>query len=132
MVLGVEYKAIMDKTVRKSNIELLRIISMLMIIAYHLYIHGVRRIGLVSADLQNFLNDNVINKVFSMVFAPGGEIGVGLFFMITGYFLHSKTSGRVAKIFIRCVFYSLISILIILLNICMGGGYDINSSKCFR
>jgi len=33
-------KVINDKTLRQSNIELLRIISMIMIVAHHFSVHG--------------------------------------------------------------------------------------------
>jgi len=109
-------------TVRKSNFELLRIISMLMIIAYHLFIHGVVRNDYVTIESDFWIKDNVFNKIFSLFFFPGGEIGVGLFFMITGFFLYGKSKGHVSKVVIKSAFYAILSILLILLVWCIGSG----------
>ena len=112
----------MDANTRKTNFELLRIISMFMIITYHLFIHGIVRIGYVTLEPDFWMQKNVFNKIFALFFFPGGEVGVGLFFMITGYFLYEKKRGHISKIVLRCFFYALISIIIILLVQCIGGG----------
>lgn len=108
-------------TARKSNFELLRIFSMLIIIAYHLFIHGVVRNGYVTIESDFWIKENVFNKIFSLFFFPGGEIGVGLFFMITGFFLYGKSKGHVSKVVIKSAFYAILSILLILLVWCIGG-----------
>ena len=112
----------MNNRKRQSNFELLRIVSMLMIVAYHLYIHGVYRIGVVSFDTHTWFLENTVNKFFSLLFIPGGEIGVGIFFMLTGYFLCEKDSVHFSRVVIRAVFYSLISILISVAIIMYRGG----------
>ena len=83
------------KSKRNSNMELLRILAMLMIIAYHIFIHCV------DYQLTDFTNDNstwqyFANPVFikkllilSSV-SPMGQIGNGIFVLITGYFMANK------------------------------------------
>lgn len=61
---------------RRSGIELLRIISMLMIVAHHFAVHsdwGAAATG--------------FNSCLIGVFAAFGKVAVGIFFIITGYFL---------------------------------------------
>jgi len=107
---------------RQSNFEFLRIISMVMIVAYHLYIHGVYRIGLVSFDTHAWFLENTWNKFFSMLFVPGGEIGVGIFFMLTGYFLSEKDSTHFSRVVIHTVFYAVLSIVLSVSIILYNGG----------
>lgn len=74
---------------RNSNFELLRIISMLMIILHHFVVHSYYH---PIVNNTNFINDFVI-----FFFRSGGKLGVALFTMITGYFMvYSK--GNIKKI----------------------------------
>ena len=63
---------------RKTNIELLRIIAMLLIISFHCVIKG----GYIFKELN--LNSYIIN-----IFCFGGEIGVNIFFLIY-YFVYFR------------------------------------------
>lgn len=88
---------------RNSNIELLRIFSMLMIVAYH-------------AATNSILYDNNIlglgsiqNKLTISFLYPCGRIGVMLFFMITGYFLSEKRARNCTSLIIKTCFYSIIT-----------------------
>ncbi len=67
---------------RYHNIELLRILSMLLIVMHHYSVHG----GFV-------LDPNVIsiNKVIVQFLSSGGKIGVNCFVLITGYFMVKST-----------------------------------------
>lgn len=95
---------------RKTNIELLRIIAMLLIISFHCVIKG----GYIFKELN--LNSYII-KIFSF----GGEIGVNIFFLISGYFLVNKKSKfnltKLLKLIIEVEFYNIILLII---------GYRIN------
>lgn len=62
--------------VRKSNIELLRVISMLLIIAFHYSFKG-------GFSFKTFTTNELLIKTAYMF----GELGVNLFLLITGYFL---------------------------------------------
>lgn len=70
---------------RNPYIELLRIIAMLLIVACH-----------YSFGIVNSIEDKVwfeipyINRLFIVSFLSGGQIGVGIFFAITGYFMVYK------------------------------------------
>lgn len=60
---------------RKSNFELMRIVSMFLIVMHHYAIHG------------NFININNQTKVFLDIFSLGGKLGVNSFVILSGYFL---------------------------------------------
>lgn len=66
----------MEKIKRKSNIELLRIVSMFLIVSFH-YVY---KSGYVF-DKLNY--NSFIVKTFYFF----GELGVNLFLLITGYFM---------------------------------------------
>ena len=61
---------------RKTNFEILRILSMLMIIAHHIAVHS----GILKASYS--INNNIAH-----FFNVGGQIGVFIFVLISGYFL---------------------------------------------
>lgn len=62
---------------RQSNIELLRIISMLMIVTYHYVIHGYYE--LIGAT-------HLAEKIYFDAISMFGKIGVNLFVLISAYF----------------------------------------------
>ena len=63
----------MDK-VKSSNIEILRIVAMLMIIAHHYCVYGVFNYWHYNSTMILYLN-NVIVGIASM----GGKLGVDIF-----------------------------------------------------
>lgn len=89
---------------RDSRFELVRIISMIMIVAYHYTMYG------------NW-NKESFNTVKIQFFRPWGQVGVALFVMITGYFLANRKSGlnklwnRAKRIWIKTLIYSWIILL---------------------
>lgn len=90
------------KVVRQSNIELLRIIAMIAIIAHHFVVHGQFEFD---TDVVTF------NSVWTQFIRVGGKIGVNLFVLITGYFMYNTKKVKVDKILkliIQILFYSLI------------------------
>ena len=91
------------RSLRQSNIELLRIVSMLLIISFH-YVY---KSGYVF-DTLNF--NSFIVKVFWLF----GELGVNLFFLITGYFMvNGKFSfKKLIKICLEIEFYHWVCIII--------------------
>ena len=85
---------------RQSNIELLRIISMLMIIAHHVSVYS----GFWFSS-----NDVTAIKLWAQFIQMGGKIGVDIFVLISGYFMvtnpalnHKKT----VKLWLQIVSYS--------------------------
>ena len=91
-----------------SQFELMRIIAMLMIVAHHAVIKGVRNgeflpLGITPLDVPP------LNRVVSSLLVPGGPVGVGLFFMLTGYFLVGKTRiTGLRRILSEIVFYGMV------------------------
>lgn len=100
----------MNKKVRQSNFEILRILSMLMIIGHHLAFHGIQH-GLVDRNAYEAYNaGSLVNKIVVAFLNTGGQIGVALFFMITGYFHIRKKQPSILKVVLESVFYGMFSI----------------------
>ena len=86
---------------RYSNFELLRIISMIMIIAYHYSIKGQ---GGYISEMP------IANKMFVEEVSMFGKIGVNLFVLITGYFgIQSREIKIIKMLKLECqvLFFSL-------------------------
>lgn len=108
---------------RQSNIELLRIVAMLMIIGFHLAANGVLLCYDSSLDrLQTYSEGSIFNKVFNGLLMPGGHIGVGIFFAITGYFLVMASKINYTKIFVTVRFYAFLLSIVALS--CLLCGYS--------
>jgi len=74
---------------RKSNIELLRIVAMVMIIAHHIAIHSS----------FSFSTDSIsVNRLWVQFIQMGGKIGVDIFVLISGYFLTTSNSVKTSKV----------------------------------
>ncbi len=85
---------------RKSSLELLRILSMFLIVMHHYSVHGGFN-----------LNDQslTLNKVIVQILSLGGKLGVNIFVLITGYFL-IKSNFKLKKLLIllgQVYFYSI-------------------------
>ncbi|WP_374915557.1 acyltransferase [Weissella cibaria] len=94
--------------VRSSNFELLRIIAMLMIVLHHLMVHGVFK-GFDTTEVSG-------NQALALIFAAGGKVGVGLFIMITGYFLANKLKTNIpalVSLWLQVFFYSVVIFLLL-------------------
>ena len=108
----------MKNDIRHSNFELLRIVSMIMIIAHHFAVHGTLKIY-TDSPYTTFFGASTVCQTFACLLIPGGGVGVGLFFIITGYFVgrpeNKKTLESIAflrQILESVVFYAiLISVL---------------------
>lgn len=82
---------------RDSNIELLRIVSMMLIILFHFSVHGPWPAdGVLATDVA----------VGALAF--GGKLGVNCFVLITGYFMtrSSVRMASVARVVLETWFYS--------------------------
>lgn len=102
----------MIKEKRNTNIEILRIISMLMIIVSHYTVHN----GVTPSTLPLGINRYLL-EILEL-----GNIGVIIFVMITGFFnvtrIEKINVKKIIKIYFQVVFYSLgIYIVFILLGI---------------
>ena len=86
---------------REGNIELLRIVCMLLIVAHHMAYHG-------SAMRSSVWG----NKVLGYLLFSGGQTGVNCFVMITGYCLASFRARRFFATLLETAFYSVGLILL--------------------
>ena len=98
----------MDK-VKSSNIEILRIVAMLMIVAHHYCYFGIFRYWHDNSTIISYLN-NVIVGIVSM----GGKLGVDIFVLITGYFMIVSNCKftKVVKLYLTTLLYSLLLLII--------------------
>ena len=89
---------------RESNMELLRIVAILLIIVFHISYHCIYT-QLTSAESIALLNNGIFNYpyiykrlfILALIF-PLGQVGNSLFMLITGYFMISKKSIDITKI----------------------------------
>ena len=93
----------MQSTKRSSNLELYRIITMLLIVAHHYVVCS----GLLNVMEQNYTSPI---SVFYYLFGMWGKTGINCFLMITGYFMcQSKiTLRKFLKLYFEVVFYGLV------------------------
>lgn len=112
-----------ERKQRDSNIELLRIVSMMMIVVHHFVAHGVMNYTDSSRCFKVWEQGSAINRFLSCLAFPGGEVGVGIFFIITGYFYIKRDKADFSKIIIETSFYSiLLSALSLILYFANLGG----------
>lgn len=78
---------------RDSNIELLRIFSMILIVAHHFSLHGV-----LKEFPENPLANQSVTSFLAQVIQSGGKAGVTLFIIISGYFM-VQSNMKVKKYF---------------------------------
>lgn len=92
---------------RQSNIELLRIIAMIFIILYHMYLHE-----------ETMFTGSTPKTIFATLLSGLGLIGVNIFILITGYFQIEQNfkAKKIASIWLQTVFYS--TIIMVALRCC--------------
>lgn len=91
---------------RQSNFELLRIVAMAMIVVSHCIYFGVMNVG--GGDAYRLWNTGGdLFKILSSSLILG-NIGVGIFFMISGYFLAHKTQISIKKVCAITIFYAVV------------------------
>lgn len=102
------------KKIRESNIEILRIIAMLLIIASH-YSGWI---------MPEFPTEAIsFNRIFNQILCTGGGIGNILFFLIAGYFFGNFSKKKLFILWLEIIFYSVGGFLIS--HIIMGGNLSI-------
>lgn len=103
--------------VRNTNIEWLRIIAMFLIVFSHFSCHGYSEMGGVKI-ITNVFNLSYLKLTFT------GNLGTGLFMIITGYFLCTSSkvkTSRLLSVVIQVFTYSLLCYIIY--TIMYGGGH---------
>lgn len=108
------FSVMSKKNYRQSNFELLRIISMLLIISSHYAIHG-------KIDMVNMLFST--NKELLLFLSYGGKLGVNLFLLISGFFLIDK-KFKILQLLKLCI---VTSFFYILFEIIIGGNYYVST-----
>ena len=95
-------------TQRNSNLELFRIVCMLMIVAHHYVVCS----GLTSegGPLSSSVGVFSLNTLFLRLFGMWGKVGINCFLMITGYFMcQSKiTIRKWLKLLLEVYFYNVV------------------------
>lgn len=87
---------------RNSNLELLRIMAMLAIIAHHYVVNS----DIVSLALEA-LN---ANSMLTLIFGGGGKTAINCFVLITGYFMCKSniTAKKFVKLVAEIMFYKIV------------------------
>ncbi len=113
----------MEKRIRNSNMELLRILAMLMIVIYHISFHAVRSqlvdIEYISKFSNSFFCTPHFFKRLFLIEAvmPFGIVANAFFFLISGYFMVEKGKnidlGKISKKLLLQVSYAAIVLTVI-------------------
>lgn len=98
-----------ETNVRTSNIELYRIVCMLVIVAHH-YV--------VNSGLKGLMEDNASNvsSLYLWIFGMWGKTGINCFLMITGYYMCKSqiTIRKFLKLILQIYLYNIVIYLIFL------------------
>lgn len=107
------------KEVRSSNLELFRVIVMLLIVAHHY----VANSGLMDLIYES---PTSINAIFLLLFGAWGKTGINCFALITGYFMCKSqiTLKKYVKLLLEIYLYRVLIYLCFLLT-----GYESFSLK---
>lgn len=92
---------------RNTSFELMRIIAMLMVCAYHWQLHGNN--DMIPRSLLS------ANQIISFIFGSWGVLGVNLFFLLSFYFLIKKnniTYSKYIKLAIKVSFFGTVTYII--------------------
>lgn len=109
-ILNSKFKknSLVSQNQRESNLELLRIVCMLLIVAHHCVVHG----GAINMRYS-------FNKLFSYVFLPAEKICFVAFIAMSTWFLVDSKfkSARFLKIWLQTFFYS---VVVTIVAVCLG------------
>ena len=105
-----ENNALAPKT-RSSNLELFRIITMLIIVAHHYVVNS----GLMPVIWDNYPSTK---SLFLLLFGWGGKTGINCFVLITGYFMCTSNISlrKFLKLFLAYYLYKVIFFSIFVLS----------------
>lgn len=102
------------KSERSSNLELFRIIVMLLIVAHHYVVNS----GLTVVDGPIFADPLSFKSIFLLLFGMWGKTGINCFVLITGYFMCTSniTLKKFLKLLLEIYFYRIIFYIIFLVS----------------
>ena len=108
-----EEVAVIQKKPRSSNLELYRIVCMLMIIAHHYVVSS--GLNLVGAPIMS--NPDSAKSIYLVLFGAWGKVGINCFLMITGYFMCKSqiTIRKFLKLLLQIYFYKIVIYIIFLI-----------------
>ena len=118
------YIIIEIKQQRSSNIELYRIIVMLLIVAHHYVVNSGLTYGVINYQ------PTAIRSIFMYIFGAWGKTAINCFVMITGYFMCKADISiiKFIKLLFEIVFYKLIFYIVFLVY----GYYDFSFQNFFH
>lgn len=101
------------KKERNSNLELYRIVVMLLIVAHHF----VANSGLLSEGGPIFRDPFSAKSIFLLIFGAWGKTGINCFVLITGYFMCEShiTLKKFLKLVLEVYFYKIVIFLVFLI-----------------
>ncbi|MDY4693990.1 MAG: acyltransferase family protein [Blautia sp.] len=92
---------------RDSNIELLRIITMILIVGHHYVFHGLYN-SMITGGVTNLWSNGGTGRAIASLLYPGGRVGNYIFFMLSGYFLINRTESiKIRKVINIVIFYGI-------------------------
>lgn len=99
----------MQKQIKQSNIELLRIVAMLMIVLHHFCVHGIFPYWHNNSTTLDYINNVIVS-----IFYCGGKLGVDIFVLITGYFMINSSFKlkKALNIYLQTFIYSILFLII--------------------
>lgn len=99
------------KVPRTSNLELYRIVCMLLIVAHHFVVNS----GVAAAGGPISSNSQSANSIFLLLFGAWGKTGINCFLMITGYFMCKSeiTLRKFLKLLLQIYFYKVVIFVIL-------------------
>lgn len=108
MLETIKNEGIQESKERLLNFELLRILSMILIVLHHYTSHG----GLAT------IPEVGINKFIGEFINMGGKLGAVIFIIITGYFMiESKFKiKKLIKLILEVLFYSMLIMVVLILT----------------
>lgn len=106
----------MNKTVRNSGIEILRIVGMFLICVHHFT---------YSNNLENFTHPACLYDICHVFFTYFGSVGNSLFAITSAYFLVESDKVRISKIFDIIIKQSIITVCVTLGFIAFGNSISI-------
>ena len=94
------------KPLRSSNLELYRIVCMLMIVAHHYVVNS----GLFASGGPMVSNPISANTLYLALLGAWGKVGINCFLMITGYFMCTShiTVRKFIKLILQIYLYKLL------------------------
>ncbi len=103
-------KDMTEKKPRSSNIELLRILMMLLIIAHHYVVNS----GIAAADGPIFADPLAPHSLYLLLWGGWGKTGINCFVLLSGYFMCEKAISlrKFLKILCEFMFYRIVIMLV--------------------